>query len=311
MSGVDTIVSSQSSKVLFDDSTKSNPFASLLPSNTTATACVPIFELDGTPAIVMLATTDEQYATFQSSDARFLRNLGAVLVASILRAKALQADQAKLAFVSQISHELRTPLHAISSQLELMREVGTPEQLRKWGPLLDVSDVSMEALKDVLEDTLDFAKLASLSQHEIEEAHKRALVMTDLRDVVDSVVKACWVRKRRVDLVNAQGPSSSSNRGKVTADAKEAVDLILEIEQAAAGWQCMCNAGALRRVLLNLIGNSLKFTERGHVLLKMRRTVKDGVTCAVFAVEDTGCGISEQFIKSGRIFMPFVQEVRT
>lgn len=264
-------MSLQASRVTYD-SVASNPFRSVLPPSVTATLCLPIFNVDGTPALLLLLTTGQRYAAFNSIDVRFARNLGAVLIAFLLRQRAMEADRAKLAFVASISHELRTPLHGINSQVELIREFSTPSQLRRIGPLLDTADVCLESLRDVLDDTLDFAKLSQHSSpSRAREAHLRSLVKADLEQVVEEVQKAVWVRKRRVDMVkddgaplhgvagtpmNGHGTRSTSSHGAMPAPTR--VDLVLEVQDRVGGWKAWVDVGGLKRCLLNVIGNALK-----------------------------------------------------
>lgn len=103
-------------------------------------------------------------------------------------------------------HLHRTPLHGINSQVELIREFSTPSQLRRLAPLLDTAEVCLESLRDVLDDTLDFAKLTSstTSEEERQRAHARAVSPTNLEQLLEDVSKATWVRKKRTDLATAE-----------------------------------------------------------------------------------------------------------
>ncbi|GAA5903808.1 hypothetical protein JCM5296_003931 [Sporobolomyces johnsonii] len=302
----------------------------ILPPTTTETCCIPVFDVDGAPALMIVLSSSERWFRFEPSDRRFAQSIGAIVIGSLLRERALASDRAKLAFISQVSHELRTPLHGINSQIELIREFSSPSQLRKLSPLLDVADVCLESLSDVLNDTLDFSKLTNTSPREVAELQKRSLSYADLALLVEGVAKSTWIRKQRVDLV-------SVDLGGVRGDAlaagevrKATVDLVLEVEERREGWGVMVDVGGMKRVLLNIVGNALKFTHSGSVQITLRELClytpptdtpesqgkppstpplaqqrKRGFV-AIF-VRDTGIGMTDEFLRDGALFTPFKQ----
>ncbi|GAA5889083.1 hypothetical protein JCM6882_009737 [Rhodosporidiobolus microsporus] len=296
----------------FDESTPHSAFEQLLPANATATSLVPIFDVDGTPALLLALTSTEPYFQFDPSDQQFVRNVGAVAMSGLLRQRALEAERAKLSFISTISHELRTPLHGINSQIELLREFSSPEQLLKIAPLLDVADVCLESLRDVLDDTLDFSKLSNNSPEEIEAAQQRSLARNDLEQICDDVAKAVWVRKRRVDLVNADATAAGGGPGG--AGKKGKVDVVLEVEERKGGWGVWVDSGGMKRVLLNVLGNALKFTDQGSVKLTLCEVpnpssgLPPNHHIVQLTVTDTGRGMSEEFLRDGSLFIPFKRE---
>ncbi|GAA5886580.1 hypothetical protein JCM16303_006618 [Sporobolomyces ruberrimus] len=299
----------RSNQTEFDVTTGHSALRNVLPSSSTASCIVPIFDIDGSPALLLVLVSDEAHFQFTPSDKGFVQNVGAVAMSAMLRQRALEADRAKLAFVSQISHELRTPLHGINSQVELIREFASPQQLLKLAPLLDVADVCLESLRSVLDDTLDFSKLSNNSPEEIEAAQKRSLARHDLESLAEDVTKAVWVRKKRVDLVSADAALANK---KPSDNPKTNVDVILEVQERA--WGCWVDAGGMKRVLLNILGNALKFTTNGYVKLSVAEapvtSVELGPNQMVveLVVEDTGRGMSEEFLRDGKLFTPFVQE---
>lgn len=143
----------------------------------------------------------------------------------------------------------------------------------------------------------------------------------DLATLVEDVIKATWVRGRREALVEMDpSRTSSTSRGKV--------DMVLEVQERSEGWSCWLDPGGLKRVLLNLLGNSLKvgvvsffrlssiwthcclqFTERGSVklsLLESKQSHPSGRPLVIIEVEDTGCGMPGEFLRE-KLFTPFVQ----
>lgn len=166
----------------------------------------------------------------------------------------------------------------------------------------------MDTLRDVLDDVLEFGRLSSSykSAEELEVVQQRSLKEIDLEKLIEDVTLATWVRKRRVDIVS---------RNTLNAEEiREKVDVILEIEDRSDGWLARVDVGGIKRILLNLLGNALKFTATGHVKISMRRLSVGhtpgallGGNCCVIEVEDTGVGMSEQFLRNS-VFLPFTQQ---
>lgn len=277
-------------------------FSQILPQETGAVCLVPIFDrdsVDNTPSLILILTSTEAHRRFEAGDLQFTENVGHIVLAALLRAKAFEADRSKLLFLSTVSHELRTPLHGVISQVELIREFSS--ELPKISPWLECAEVCLEALRDVLNDTLDFSKLANKSQKEIKDARGRNLQRVDLEKLLEDVVLATWVRKRRVDLVSTDN-----------APVAPKVDVILAIGQRATGWIANADMGGLKRTLLNIVGNAIKFTKQGSVRISLSEVPSplndSNLRTIQFLVEDTGCGMSSEFLRSGSAFIPFKQE---
>ncbi|GAA5941688.1 hybrid sensor histidine kinase/response regulator [Sporobolomyces koalae] len=294
--------------------------------DTVDSCCIPIIDVDGTPALMIVLSSSEKWFRFEHADGSFARSIGAVLLGSLLRERARESDLAKLAFISQVSHEIRTPLFGVHSQLELIREFSSATELRKLSPLLDVADICAESLSDVLNDVLDFAKVSNSAELEDTEPQDQRLAKIDLSHAIDLLLKSVWIRKKRIDLASIDLGEAHSLE-KETASTK--LDLILEIDAKEDGWEVMTDVGGLQRVLLNIVGNALKFTKTGHVKVMLRylgRTApqspneapsedKDSSAALTgyrgyiaFVVEDTGVGMSPEFLRKGALFTPFKQE---
>ncbi|GAA5876037.1 hypothetical protein JCM8547_003538 [Rhodosporidiobolus lusitaniae] len=302
----------ETGQIEFDTFTPHSAFEHLLPVNATASMLLPVFDVDSTnPALLIVLASVEPSFTFDPSDRTFVRNIGAVAVSGLLRERALEAEAAKLKFISTISHELRTPLHGINSQLELLREFSSPETLLKIAPLLDCAEVSIETLRDVLDDTLDFSKLSTNSQAEIDEAQQRSLARHDLATICEDVAKSVWVRNRRIALVNADAEAAN---GRAGGAAKRPVDVVLEVEERKGGWGVWVDSGGMKRVLLNICGNAMKFTDEGSVKISLCEVpgspagLDENHGIVQITVTDTGRGMSEEFLREGRLFMPFARE---
>ncbi|HEU4623038.1 MAG TPA: response regulator, partial [Burkholderiaceae bacterium] len=176
-------------------------------------------------------------------------------------AQAEQASIAKSRFVANMSHEIRTPMNAILGMLRLLHNTSlTPRQL----DYADKTEVAARSLLGLLNDILDFSKIEA-GKLELDPRHFS--LETLLREL--SVILSANVRDKNIEVLYDIDPAIPN---ELFGD-----DL------------------RLQQVLINLGGNAIKFTERGEVVLSIRKigVVNDAVLLR-FAVTDTGIGIAPE-----------------
>ncbi len=185
---------------------------------------------------------------------------------------AVAASEAKSQFLAHMSHEIRTPLSAMIGVSSLLRRVELPERGSEYAEMLVATASSLRRLVD---GVLDLSKIeAGMLTIDSAPFH--------LHHVIDGVVAVL-------------SPSAQEAGTKIRVDLPELV----------SGWH-LGDPQRLHQVLVNLLGNAVKFTRGGSIRLTAGPSETRGGDWILFSIRDTGIGISPD--KLSEIFMPFTQE---
>jgi PAS domain S-box-containing protein len=185
--------------------------------------------------------------------------------------QAVAANRAKSEFLANMSHEIRTPMNGVVGMASLLLDAGLAPKQREMAQVIVNSG---ENLLKIINDILDFSRL---------EAGKLKIVAEpfNLRAAVEDVATLLSLRVQEKGL-----------------------ELLIRY-QPSLGDRFVGDAGRIRQVLTNLVGNAVKFTDRGHVIIDVSGRRRGEIADIEIAVSDTGCGIPPEKLKA--VFEEFEQ----
>lgn len=185
--------------------------------------------------------------------------------------KAKAADRAKSEFLANISHEIRTPMNAVMGMAAMLAKSELNELQKKQ---VTTISTSARALLTILNDILD---LSQIGAGKLRINNEPFTVQTLCRDIIEMMMTIAMEKNLALNLDY-----------RVKHGAKRLGDTV-----------------RIRQALINLINNSIKFTESGHVTLVAKDVIINNTPCIEFRVEDTGIGMTEEECKT--VFNKFTQ----
>ncbi|KAI9166380.1 Autoinducer 2 sensor kinase/phosphatase LuxQ [Paramyrothecium foliicola] len=278
-------------------------------------------------------------------DLSYLRAFCAVVASEIHRVDIVSADQAKADALGAVSHELRSPLHGVLLSAELMHDTNLDVYQKN---LAHTIETCSRTLLDTIDHLLDYSQIndfskratktgrtsrsASGSQEEGQFGKKSLFSHVRLDGIVEEVVESVFAgfnfqhkslnqvqrsslagdiaANQRLDTAQALEQLRSPKGGDERILGFGQVSVLLSIDSRCQ-WAYHVHVGAIRRIIMNLFGNALKYTAAGTITVSLsqetaiiRRRKRHVVK---LTVRDTGRGMSTSFIDTG-LFRPFSQE---
>jgi signal transduction histidine kinase len=227
-------------------------------------AAVPILNVDKRPFALLCAynASDATKRYLEGHELSYLRAIGVIILSAVLKRRMILADKAKSLFISNISHELRTPLHGILAAAELLADTGlAPTQVS----FLQTVQACGTSLVETVNHVLDFTKLSGNTRSGgVDTTIRRSRV--DMMQLIEEAVEGSWIgHQARMSAMESEIGSVYAPPKAVVGGADKHVEAVIDIGRRAGGWLLKCEKGGIRRVLMNIFGNSLKFTTVGSV----------------------------------------------
>ncbi|KAF2765576.1 hypothetical protein EJ03DRAFT_338962 [Teratosphaeria nubilosa] len=254
-------------------------------------------------------------------DLSHLHAFGNSIMSEAARINAQKNEAAKTTFIASMSHELRSPLHGILGATEFLQD--TAADSYQAGLITSIITCG-KTLLDTLNHVLDYSKINKLGRTQMRRNAKQnklvniasdssleSINMTaefDLAVLVEEVVEAVTAGHAFKKTGTVASSAGTSNASTPAADQQGTVSVLLYISPRDS-WRVKTQPGAVRRIIMNLLGNALKYTHQGFVSvsMKVQESPCSNKLSALIQVADTGKGMSEEF-QSQRLFVPFSQE---
>ncbi|KAL9126797.1 MAG: hypothetical protein Q9217_004210 [Psora testacea] len=299
-------------------------------------------------------TTSSRQIFSVETELNFFMAFGNSVMAQVSRLASMAADRQKADFIGSISHELRSPLHGILASAEFLAET---EQDSFQNSLVDTISSCGRTLLDTINHILDYSKINSFERNWRNArkptsrskgtvrsprivADKEAppmlniFAMTNVASITEEVVEGVYAGQVYQDISSTDATTFSTDartkaigrglhvgnepRNLGNLGMTKEVEVILDI--ARQDYVFMAQPGALKRVIMNIFGNALKYTQKGTITVKLTLesehnprdepiSLEDPANESILAINvtDTGKGISREYLRTS-LFNPFCQE---
>ncbi|KAH6639704.1 hypothetical protein C7974DRAFT_422225 [Boeremia exigua] len=316
-------------------SRSSKAIAELLP-NARSVAFVPFWDYERSRwfAGCLCWTSSHDRLLSASVDLAYFNIFSHSIMRELSRLDAVALNQQKTTFVASISHELRSPLHGILGTLEFIKD--TPLDTFQTSMLNSLNSCG-QTLLDTINHVMDYSKMSEttknvstrrlkntktvrLSSKPLKTRRLQRDLAFDLGIATEEVVEAIFAGSSFLPIMSSKNaPMSPSGSISTTEDNMSTLDIstkrktcyiILDIAPEQ-DWIYCFPVGSWKRTVMNLFGNAIKYTHRGHITISIHATdlakTASSATTITLTVNDTGVGMSSVFL-ANKAFQAFSQE---
>lgn len=272
----------------------------------------------------------------------FLRVFGLIVMAEIYRLNTKAEETIKSNILGSISHELRSPLHGLVGACSLLNDSKLDAVQQN---VLNIIETSGKTLVDTINHLLDYSKINSFiesdradkkdtglgkvgaepTERSVQEKARSQTLPVELDCLVEEVVESVLAGYSHERLSRPHVARDSTQYGRygfpfeshstastnIADSPQDRVQIYLDIEPSTS-WRFRTHPGAFRRIVMNLFGNSLKFTKSGFIKISLAQEPaksyqQSSHATVLLTVTDSGKGISEDYLRN-HLFTPFCQE---
>ncbi|POS84901.1 hypothetical protein EPUL_001122, partial [Erysiphe pulchra] len=273
------------------------------------------------------ASTDRWYAgcfvwsknavpvfTFES-EIVYLSAFTSSMMVEISRLDVISSDKTKSDFISSISHEFRSPLHGIIASAEFLRDSTLDASQHEF--ISTIQNCS-ETLLDTINHVLDYSKINSFEKKRNKSGNiSNELVRTTnlallCEDIIHGMMAANEYRASGSQDISLPYISQYGSRSAQPVMNKSHTKLEIIMDFEIRDWVYNVQAGALRRIVMNIFGNAQKYTDSGCIMIQLSmqnsdRSIKSLPEVLCIRVRDTGRGMSSEYMER-KLYHPFAQE---
>ncbi|OQD64025.1 hypothetical protein PENPOL_c008G04351 [Penicillium polonicum] len=252
-----------------------------------------------------------------TEDLHYFKAFGDSMISEVCRIHWTASENSKFDFVTSISHELRSPLHGILASAELLRDIPLQNAQRDMVNMISTSGLT---LLDTIDHLLDYCKInnlatmQSVSVTSTEDSGTALVSDFNLDSLVEEVAVILHTGRKVPGPISSLASetaiaTSTFQPASRLARNEDELSVIVNIEQSSS-WNIRSVAGAWRRIVMNLLGNAMKWTQTGLIEVSLSQAAPQtqaDTHLVHLRVTDTGQGISQDFLRNSA-FSPFAQE---
>ncbi|KAH0182453.1 hypothetical protein KCV03_g10352, partial [Aureobasidium melanogenum] len=255
----------------------------------------------------------------KDSELSFLRAFGMAIMSEVAKLDTAMADKTKSDLLNSISHELRSPLHGILGSIECL-ESSNLDPMQHG--LVETVETCGRTLLDTINHLLDFSKINNFTRNKFKRQKNSETRQADMLSL-DSTVHLPTITEEALETVVAGYTSAASSREEtnnrqvskhVNLTPDRDLKVIVDIEaKDHENWLLCSEGGAWKRLVMNLTGNSIKYTTDGFIYIQLasqelpRDSEGTKRSRIILTVKDTGKGMSKEYLQN-HLFRPFAQE---